>query len=82
MTRRGKYLMIGITLAADVGVILLSCADADLSPVLRWIFILLPLLVLCGALAPWHDARPRTRLWVGVLLNLMIFSFIAGFLAR
>ena len=77
-----KWILIGITLVADAGVILFSCADPTLPAALRWIFPQLPLLVLAIALAPWHDARPRSRVWVGLLANLMIFSFIAGFLAR
>ena len=81
MTRRYTRLAkTGMTLLFDIGVILSCRRMPGLSPALKWLFCLLPWLILALCLIRWPRARASTQAWVGMLVLLLSFAVIAGIL--
>ena len=81
MTRRySRLAMTGVTLLFGIGVILLFRRVPELSLGLKWLFALLPWLMLGVCLIPWPRTRPSTQAWVGMLVLLLLFAVIAGIL--
>ena len=81
MTRRYTRLaMTGVTLLFDIGAILLVRRVPGLSRGLKWLFGMLPWLLLGLCLIPWPRTRATTQGWVGMLILLLLFAVIAGIL--
>ncbi len=81
MTRRySRLAMSGMTLLFCIGIILLYHRAPGLSSGLKWLFALLPWLMLGVCLVPWPRTRPSTQAWVGMLVLLLLFAVIAGIL--
>ena len=78
MSRRVRFVMFGLTLLFDIGVILFCIRNTHVATVPKLLFLLLPWLLLGVCQVRWPRARATTQGWVGMLILLLAFALIAG----